>query len=502
MCSSNASWTCEKAVRALSECETAAPLSLSWKTSEKGKSLSNEFYTDTSITKGVPLLQPSGQTLYADLVGPTVLASEASILFSWMPKIKGWERQELAERTTRCLPAVRPGQDLVALPDLQEVRELWSCWASAHALSSWQVIWFNPQIDTCGEVCGDAPALALLEVLQSLPRIPEPSERLCLYPMYVTSEVEQLSQRFGMHLIGDRAHHTLCPLPCAKGWLHPHINPQCRGPSLHDLKQSCRSGARGPTGYIASSTAELVQAFHALQEETPQGTRFVLKPSWTSGGDGIILDVSEAQLQDFEFPAEVDCTVILEELIETERGKGNNQSPTLYMLGAKPCGPLADQLLAEGGAVNLGNRWPSELPDEIASACTELAQAIHSAWDLQSQWGLDFVLDRTGLPIVVDLNMGRPNGNFAIRLWESRFAQQLFLHTATWRVPEGIHADEVFTKLRLADLAWDQETLSGVIMYQLLPGLDSSYTVASASGWDLVDQMVAKLEELLGTFEN
>jgi len=102
----------------------------------------------------------------------------------------------------------------------------------------------------------------------------------------------------------------------------------------------------------------------------------------------------------------------------------------------------------------------------------------------------------------VDLNMGRPNGNFAIRLWESRFAQPLFLHTGSWRVPEGIHADEVFTKLCLADLAWDPEILSGVIMYQHLPGLDSSYTVASASGWDLVDQMVVKLEEFLGTFEN
>jgi len=500
MCSSNTSWTGAKEVLAPSECETAVPLS--WNTPEEDELLSNEFHTDNSIATGLPVLRPSEQNLYVDLVGPAVVASEASILFSWMPTMKGWDRGELAERTTRCLPAVRPGKDLIALPQLQEVQELWSCWASAHALASWQVIWFNPRLDTCSDVCGDTPALALLEVLQSLPCIPEPTERSCLYPMYVTSAVEQVAQRFGMHLIGDGADHPLCPLPCAKGWLHPHINPQRRGPSLRDLKQSWGSGARGPTGYIASSTMELVQAFHTLHEETPEGTRFVLKPSWASGGDGIIMGVSEAQLQNFEFPAQVDGTAILEELIETEERVGNNQSPTLYMLGGKPCGPLADQLLAEGGAVNLGNRWPSALPNEIASACTDLAQVIHAAWGLQSQWGMDFVFDRTGVPIVVDLNMGRPNGNFAIRLWESRFAQPLFLHTGSWRVPEGIHADEVFTKLCLADLAWDPEILSGVIMYQHLPGLDSSYTVASASGWDLVDQMVVKLEEFLGTFEN
>lgn len=499
MDSSSASSIAAKEVVATTECETA--INSSVETHEEEELLSNGPHSDKSIDICLPVLRPVEQNLYADLVGPTVSAAEASILFSWMPKMEGWNRGELAERTTRCLPAVRSGIDLIALPQLQEVEELWSCWASAHALASWQVIWFNPRLDMCSGVCGDTPALALLEVLQSLPSIPEPTEHSCLYPMYVTSAVEEVAQRFGLHVIGDRANHLLCQLACAKGWLHPHINPQRRGPSLRDLKQSWGSGARGPRGYIASSSAELLQAFRALHEETPKGTRFVLKPSWASGGDGIIMGVSEAQLLNFEFPLRMDCTAILEELIETVESADNNQSPTLYMLGGKVCGPLAEQLLAEGGAVNLGNRWPSALPQEIASACTDLAQLIHGAWGLQSQWGMDFVFDRTGVPIVVDLNMGRPNGNFAVRLWESRFAQRLFLHTASWRVPEGIHADEVFTKLRLAGLAWDTELLRGVIMYQIFPGLDSSYTVACASGWESVNQMVVKLEELLGAFK-
>jgi len=436
-----------------------------------------------------PILASDTTNLYHDLTG----MEDAPILFGWWPTPQSWNRAQLSERTTRCLPAVRPGRDLVALPRLDEVQELWSCWASAHALASWQVVWFEPRWNHSSE--GDSAAVATLrDVLGALPQIPEPVEPLCFYPMYLTSEMEEVSQQYGIRAIGDRSDHALGSLSSAKAWLHPHINADKRGPSLRDVRTG---NARGPMGYIASSVEELLRAFHTLKAETPNGTGFVLKPSWASGGDGIILNVAEEQIKQFEFPREVGCTAILEEFIRAGNSFGSSQSPTLYMMGDKSCGPLADQILTGGGAVNLGNRWPSQLPVEINQACVQMAQEVNSFWGLKSQWGLDFVLDEQDTPIVVDLNMGRPNGNFSVRLWESRFSERLYLHTASWKVPEDVRAEEVFNQLTSLELTWNVEAMEGVIMYQILPGLESAYVVASAAGWSQVQDLITRLNTVL-----
>jgi hypothetical protein len=147
--------------------------------------------------------------------------------------------------------------------------------------------------------------------------------------------------------------------------------------------------------------------------------------------------------------------------------------------------------------VNLGNRWPSQLPVEINHACVQMAQEVNNFWGLKSQWGLDFVLDEQDTPIVVDLNMGRPNGNFSVRLWESRFSKRLYLHTASWKVPEDVRAEEVFNQLASMGLAWNVEAMEGVIMYQHLPGKESGYVVASASGWDQVQDLITRLDTVL-----
>jgi len=435
------------------------------------------------------ILVSDNMNLYNNLTG----MGDAPILFGWWPKPQSWNRAQLSERTTRCLPAVRAGKDLVALPQLDEVQELWNCWASAHALASWQVVWFEPRLNHSSE--GDSAAVATLcEVMDALPQIPEPAEPLCFYPMYLTPEIDEISQHYGIRTIGDRSDHALGALSSAKAWLHPHINPDKRGPSLRDVRTG---SARGPMGYIASSVQELLRAFHTLKAETPNGTGFVLKPSWASGGDGIVLNVTEEQIQQFEFPGEMECTAILEEFIRAGDSFGSSQSPTLYMMGDISCGPLADQILTGGGAVNLGNRWPSQLPVEINQACVQMAQEVNNFWGLKSQWGLDFVLDEQGTPIDVDLNMGRPNGNFSVRLWESRFSQRLHLHSASWKVPKDVRAEEVFNKLASMGLAWNVEDMSGVIMYQHLPGRESGYVVASASGWSQVQDLIARLNTVL-----
>eukprot|EP00746_Dinoflagellata_sp_MGD_P155690 gnl/MRDRNA2_/MRDRNA2_85508_c0_seq1.p1 gnl/MRDRNA2_/MRDRNA2_85508_c0~~gnl/MRDRNA2_/MRDRNA2_85508_c0_seq1.p1 ORF type:complete len:533 (-),score=107.03 gnl/MRDRNA2_/MRDRNA2_85508_c0_seq1:422-1927(-) len=422
----------------------------------------------------------------------------APILFSWMPMPHKWQVGELIERSTRCLPAIRPHKDLVALPQLPEVTNLWTCFALQNGLASWQVIWYNPQLEKKSDDDRTPSHEALEEVIHSLSTL-APDILPVLYPMYLTREVEQVAQCFHIAVIGDPNEHCLGKLSCAKAWLHPHINKKLGGPSLRDL-QAQGGHSWGPLGYIASSASELLEALQTLRSEAPAGTKFVLKPSWGSGGDGVMLDVTESDIRDFEFPTNADNTAIIEEFIEPREDLGQSTSPTLYMLGGNPCGKPADQLLV-GGAINLGNRWPSCLPEELATACVDVAQGIHQAWGLSSQWGLDFIISKTRGPVVVDLNMGRPNGNFAVRLWASRFNACLFTHTASWCVPTDLTAQMFFKQLEAAGLRWNIQTLSGVMVYQHIPGAESSYVVASSGGWNEVDQLMARLQFIFTCYQ-
>jgi hypothetical protein len=176
------------------------------------------------------------------------------------------------------------------------------------------------------------------------------------------------------------------------------------------------------------------------------------------------------------------------------------QSPTIYMIGDMPCGLLSDQVLSEDGATNLGNKYPSNLRSDLFPLCVAAAQAVNKAWGLKANWGLDFVLNADGVPIIVDLNMGRPNGNFAIRMWASRCPRSLSIYTSSWFIPvDGPNIQELTDALRCEDLLWNGS--EGAVVYQHSFGCVSSYAVASSSGNSgLQDVFLADLGHALHVF--
>jgi hypothetical protein len=168
------------------------------------------------------------------------------------------------------------------------------------------------------------------------------------------------------------------------------------------------------------------------------------------------------------------------------------QSPTLYMIGNMPCGPLADQVLSKDGATNLGNMYPSNLRADLLPISIAAAQAINKAWKLKANWGLDFVLNDQGVPIIVDLNMGRPNGNFAIRMWISRCPRLLSVYTSSWFIPlDAPNIQDLIDALRSEDLLWNG--LEGVIVYQYFVGCACSYAVASSHGDSGLEDVLSRL---------
>jgi hypothetical protein len=383
---------------------------------------------------------------------------------------------------------VRPNVDFVALPLLSEVEELWSYWSQAHGLSSQQAVWFNPRLEG-SSVCDDPALDVCREVLAEMAC----SLDVVFYPMYWLSEIVQEAINIDMPIIGDPEDHKLMPLSAAKAWLHPHIraHDSC---CLHTVLSALGGRVRGPKGFVAYSVDELREAFALLRQECPVGTRFVLKPADGSGGCGVVLDATEADLDACMFGSSR-SSVILEEMVI---GLDKPQSPTLYMLGDKPCGPLADQVLADDCATNLGNRFPSMLQDEdLFCACVKAAQEINKTWGMTGNWGLDFVLDKHGGAVIVDINMGRPNGNFAVRLWASLSERPLTVFTGSWTAPQnnGPSMESIFESLRAANCLWNGE--EGVIVYQNVPSCPSSYAIASVHGPDAVSQLQARLSKTM-----
>lgn len=423
-----------------------------------------------------------------DLYGLLLRGLGSALLFGWWPRSRSWNRAELIERTTRCLPAVRPKVDFVALPLLPEVEELWSCWSQAHELISEQAVWFNPRLE--GPSTSDDPALDVCkEVLAEM----SGSLDAVFYPMYLLPEIAQEAMDIGMPIVGDPEDHELMPLNAAKAWLHPHIGAR-EASCLRSVLSPLGSRIRGPKGFVAYSAEELREALAQLRQDCPAGTRFVLKPAGGSGGCGVVLDATEADLDAFVFGS-AGSAAILEEMVI---GLDAPQSPTLYMLGDRPCGPLADQVLSDDCVTNLGNRFPSVLQDEgLLDACVRASQEINKTWGMTSNWGLDFVLDSEGGAVVVDINMGRPNGNFAVWLWASLSEKPLTVFTGSWTLPlnNGPPISSIFETLRAANLYWNGE--EGVIVYQNNPGGPSSFAIVSARGPDAVAQLRSRVSKTM-----
>ena len=259
------------------------------------------------------------QSLY-DLLVPNVAHEQCGILFGWWPRSRAWSRAELVERTTRCLPAVRPNVDRVALPNILEVHELWEAWVNAHGLKHSQAVWFPPLLEA--DAVSD-PASATCRAVLEMVLGDHSIDRPCFYPMYVTQEVVEEAAFHNLHIIGDLEQHELMPLSSAKAWMHPHVANSDSGVAMSSLRTALPSTlkARGPYGYVASSSDELRTAWVRLQQECPPGTQLVLKPASGSGGCGVILDAQEADLEKLgpQLPSAV-ATVVERQRYPMDRG--------------------------------------------------------------------------------------------------------------------------------------------------------------------------------------
>lgn len=454
------------------------------------------------------MLSDSPYDLLLHSTGP-----ESRILWCWFPRSERWTEYELIERSTRAIAAVR-NDDLVALPALHAVRSHASHWCDSHDLCSSQILWYDPMLHPSGfAACLDPAHAALLTVLNQVPASLS-MRPICLYHMYLGQRVLETAGLFGINCLGDPEEHPMIgSLSKAKMFLHPNvdIHPGIGFPIQLRLKPSMRDADLGddvivPRGFTCYTADQLREAWSNLKSQDP-AMRLVLKPAGGSGGEGVVINVMEAEVHRVawllpQVYRDGLAATILEEMI----GEPGGASPTVYLVGTTPFA-IADQLLVDNGAVNAGNVMPAVLVDPATQqTMLRAASALGAHLGLTGQWGLDFALRAgDGAPVMCDLNCGRPNGSLSYYCWRSRqprprsmvgFEEDgvfLALTCFSWDTPKTLTLGAFVEDLEARRLLWDAQRGDGIVVAQHLPGKPSSVLVASWKGSSAV-------KELLGAF--
>lgn len=401
--------------------------------------------------------------------------------------------------SARCLSMVRPGIDYVVLPSNNTAigDNLACALAQKHGFSRDQIIWINTDsLEDTYEMH--------TEVLSSVTaQVPDHRE-LVFVPWAVTPKFLVAISAFNASQLASDNYSARCyrcfgdclNTTVSKSWLHPRSDP-ADGQSV-PVPSSYRHGIRVPRGYCFSTAAGLRRAHDLLRQDRVQG-KLYFKPAFTSGGNGItsvssledllaididaalkeafleVGGVSDEVKAEYGFSEENNPPFILEEGIKAAPGLA---SPVLQALGDTVL-PCCDQVM--NGMKHGGNVFPSRLPEHVQEGCMVSFKKLQAVLSNQRGfYGVDFVIEEDTLePVLVDLNMARPNGNHYFQL----FRDSLPVRPPVWSgrranfhraVEQGIDYSVIMRMFREAGIALNFATGVGVAMIQVSLNISSS----------------------------
>ena len=142
-----------------------------------------------------------------------------------------------------------------------------------------------------------------------------------------------------------------------------------------------------PRGFTCVNRTELVAAHAAL---TGAGVeRIVLKPSWSSSGDGIVMNVSAEQVEAYTWD-ENRGSVVLEEFLvaDVNPSDGRTRWPVVHFLARSQCGEVVEQLIA-GTATYKGTVSPCDIETVVGERVQSAAEELAEIFGFSGFWGID-----------------------------------------------------------------------------------------------------------------
>jgi len=250
-------------------------------------------------------------------------------------------------------------------------------------------------------------------------------------------------------------------------------------------------GVRKARGYSCKSREEVELAYKLLNENGVE--KMIFKPTFGQGGYGVnvvtsredvdalpieeifnsILGEDGSKGEEYGYTEE-SRLFLIEEFIDVAPGL---PSPAVITLTSEYINILDQVLASDDPFVHSGNSVPTMLEPALKDACVDATRRLVRAWShLRGFWGVDYVIERSSMePILVDLNMGRPNGSHAPSILESTLPTN---PKRIWKAVKiccpGKPAEAVFQAMMDAGLVYGQHADSsadeGMLMLAYVGG--------------------------------
>ena len=368
---------------------------------------------------------------------------------------------------------VRPGLDHIVLPaGRSELEEFSAFCGKVLGLKSDQVLW------TTGKDYLLDHGIQR-ELMPAMHRIVTERDSV-LVPYCVTGPFHGWGPSLKVPIIGDsedwaRRH-------ADKAILHPNAIPKNR-----DVGTPLLRGVNVPKGFACENVEELMLAARLLKE---QGVgELILKPRFSTAGEGMIKGVNAEQMEKYDFPM---GGVVLEQCLKFE-GVSSIQFLANHLL---PC--PTDQLVKD--CVFMGNIVPSRKPARFQSELMHMAQEIVDQLGPKGLGALDF-LEVENRPVFIDPNLGRWTGGWIGRRFHQMYAPKSCYQS--WKLPSKVNDGNIpsvfqfWEKLNSKGLAFNpQKPRTGIFPLCYLPKMWSMLVAVGQSPAE-VDRLYDKAMECL-----
>lgn len=365
---------------------------------------------------------------------------------------------------TRMLSTLRPGRDVCVLSAgiyKQMYQDTWTMFRLQNPrVMEWQVIW----IDEDRLVDETSMHNLVLDSIAKIRHLIPSDDPLTIVPYLVTDCFKDacaehaLSWKiFGDDLVGG----------IHKGLMHGRPNPDIE-PSKYFIE-----GVRKARGYSCRDRAEVELAYTLLHTNGVE--KMIFKPTFGQGGYGVNVvmckeDVDSLPIEEIFLSilgedgskgeeygyTEESRLFLVEEFIDVVK---DLPSPAVITLTGEYINILDQVLAADCPFVHSGNSVPTMLEPVLKERCLDSTRRLTKAWHhLHGFWGVDYVIERDTMePILVDLNMGRPNGSHAPSILESTLPAN---PKRVWKAVKifcpSKPAEKVYEAIVAADLMYGQ----------------------------------------------
>lgn len=366
------------------------------------------------------------------------------------------------EVSTNPITFLRPGLDIIALPNLPDVENVWNWAKTLLKYSDYQVYFYNP-FTTKDEERNIIQNI----ILYYKDYINQSNlKSFKIFPFMTNYLLNELALVHEIEVLND----DIWSLP-DKSWFHPNIPGSKEKSPEETFNLPLPKNINILPGYTFYSFEQLHIAKKLLEEKGI--TKFMIKNVIGLGGEFLwpIRNENEFELalKEMNFPENIlgytrIPTYTIEEFVEYDVGEMDTcYTPIVHYLGQTILPGVYYQYCLLFGYAGMNN---VSVPSEIEKECIRQSEIIYETFKFKGPWGIDFVVDRSGKVFVIDINYGRICGSHYFRLFADLFAKDKYY--CSWTYPHNPEIHSFFNKLTESGLSFDVNKKRGIMPHRVI----------------------------------